>query len=1368
MKRRFNAVAMVLIMMISLIPCNLSVQAATTTETQLTVESKTASPGSTVTVNVSIKNNPGILGAELKLDYSADLTLVEVKSGEVMSGLTFTGPGKYVSGCKFIWDGQSVDSSGVMDGDILSLTFTVSEYAANEEELNVNITCENMIDADMNPIETSVTNGVVKIGNTMLGDVNGDSKINTTDIILTRRYLAGGYDVEINQAAADVNGDAKVNTTDIILIRRYLAGGYDVEFVKDHKHKMNHVEKVEANCTDKGNIEYWKCQDCGKYYTDVNGLNEITVQDTVIEAKGHTPVVDAAVAPTVDKTGLTEGSHCKVCNAVLVKQEIVDKLPESNKESYAITYNIYEDDSYLKSINITNSNPAYYYSEDGLRLTNLKVEGYIFEGWYDGEGSNAELIKQIPAGTKGEMELYAHWTPRTYTITFDSPLVPMNSITYTVNKGATLTDPSWYGYNFMGWSDENGNLYNRISKGMAEDITLIANWTSKRNQARIVNKLDKPIEYENSDTGEYLFVYEVGQIENVPLYTIKQFNNKTGLNITESFSTSDSISESQADGIVNTLAEATTRTNTWTLSKEWNDSLTEMVSHTDESGKQIVDSVNIVEGDSSVEIFNRNDGETGSNSTTRVNTNEYQVAGKINAGYKGGAEGGITAGGSSDDEGGGLPISGSLKKIKEFSVGVEGSAYHKWGNSYTEGCSEVGVWSEDKGYQDASESSINVSNMKTLSEKVSNTYGYNKSHNEGGSESVANSTSQSSSNTKEFSTSFVYSKEKIDSTTKTYSDANAPEGYYRIVKAGTIHVFGVVGYKLATRNYYAYTFAVQDDKTYDFVDYSKNTPNFNDYENGVVPFEIPYYVNERILELTARSDNLVVDKNTGFITGYTGSGKDVIIPDYITMDSVNGEPEVVKIVGVDKGAFAGNTDITSVKFGKYVTELPDSVFEGCTSLKSVEAPAVTKIGAKAFYGCTSLEDYTISSKVTSIGVAAFMDVSKINVTPANAELVQVICNSGAKDIVLNIADVASEMTNMALAIPEGTQYVELNGGKNTFNNLSISSKAETTVINKMNMVSDKGVPFTTSSSNVKVSSSSLEAPSWNIICSADNTTLTLDGTVTMTSAGAGAILTKNITLKQLLANSKAKLNVNGNVYVCDNISDNGLLSVKDGETIIINEDSFKALMQDSIEWVLESEMPSGAHVLAEKWTYDQITTTTSNKNVLDGYSLYDSSYVWSNYGAWSGWQNSAVAASDSRQVETQNIPATYRTQYLYSRYGSNSNGGGTIGPCKGTWSGVYCQYYVDTGWLDSPKPVSGSQQSVQMGGTFYMYDNNHWFNEQTRQVIVTNAYTQYRYRDRSKVYTYYFKKTESKESDTEVKESNEITNVQKWVKYVVE
>ncbi len=1365
-KKRNLAVVMVLVMLLSLIPCEKKVLATSASAVQIIVESKTASPGSEITVGVSMSQNPGILGAELKLDYSTDLKLTEVKNGEALQGLVFTEPGKYISGCKFIWDGQDIDESKIKDGELLSLTFTVAEDVTDADELNVNITCENMIDANMSPVETNVTNGVIKINSVMLADVNNDSKINTTDIILTRRYLAGGYDVSINTVAADVNGDSKANTTDIILIRRYIAGGYGVEFTQGHSHKMSHIDKVAATCTETGNIEYWECSDCGKYFTDPNAVNEILSQDIVIESVGHTPVVDAAVAPTTEKTGLTEGSHCNVCDAVLVKQEIVDKLPVSNKTSYAITYNIYEDDSYLKSLEITNNNPSYYYSEDGLKLVNLKVEGYIFEGWYDGEGSNAELIKQIPAGETGDIELYAHWTPRTYEVTFDSPLVPMDSITYTVNKGATLTNPSWFGYNFMGWSDEKGNVVTRIPKGTADDITLTANWTSKRNQTRVVEKLDAPIEYENEELGEYLFVYEIGQIENVPLYTIKQFNNKMGLEITDTFTRSESVSQSQADGIVNTLAEATTKTNTWTLSNEWNDNLTEIVSHTDESGQEIVDSISVVDSGSQVEVFNRSEGGTDSRTDTKVHTDENQIAGKINLGFNTGIEGGGTIGAGSDD--GGINGSITAKGTRGFSVGGEGSKYHKWAESSTTELTKVGTWSEVGGYEDARSSSISGSTMSALSKKVSNTYGYNKSHSEGGSETVANSASQSSSNTKEFSTSFVYSTEIVDTTTITYSDSAAPEGYYRLVRAGTVHVFGVVGYNLSTRNYYAYTFGVQDDETYDYVDYSKNTPNFDDYENGVVPFEVPYYVHERILELTARSEGLIVDKSTGHITGYTGEGKDVIIPDYITMESVNGEPEVVKIVGVDKGAFSGNTEITSVKFGKYVTNLPDSLFEGCTSLKSVESPSVTQIGAKAFYGCTSLNDYSISDKVTSIGAEAFKDVSKINITPASADLVQVACSSGAKDIILNITGVVSGMENSMLSIPSTTEYVELNGGKETFKNLVISSKAETTVINKMNIVNEKGVPLTASSGNIKLSSSSMEAPNWSMILSSDSIVLTLDGTVSVTSSGTGAILTKDITLSQLLANSKAQINVIGSVYVCDEIVDNELLSITNGEIVVINEDSFESLSQDSIEWVLESEVPSGAHILEEKWTYDQITTATSDKDTLEGYTLYDSSYVWSNYGSWSGWSTSQVSASDSRQVETKSVPATYRTQYLYSRYGSNSNGSGNIGPCPGTWGGVYCQYYIDTGWIDSPKSVSGTQYSSQMGGYFNLYDNNQWFNEQTRQVVVTNAYTQYRYRDRSKIYTYYFKKTESKESDTEVKESNEVTNVQKWVKYVAQ
>ena len=67
-------------------------------------------------------------------------------------------------------------------------------------------------------------------------------------------------------------------------------------------------------CTDKGYTTH-TCSVCGDSY-----------KDTYVDAKGHTEVVDAAVAPTCTATGLTEGKHCSACNEVLVAQTVVDAL----------------------------------------------------------------------------------------------------------------------------------------------------------------------------------------------------------------------------------------------------------------------------------------------------------------------------------------------------------------------------------------------------------------------------------------------------------------------------------------------------------------------------------------------------------------------------------------------------------------------------------------------------------------------------------------------------------------------------------------------------------------------------------------------------------------------------------------------------------------------------------------------------------------------------------------------------------------------------------------------------------------------------------------------------------------------------------
>ena len=70
---------------------------------------------------------------------------------------------------------------------------------------------------------------------------------------------------------------------------------------------------VEPTCTKTGLTEGKHCSVC----------NAVLVEQEVVKAKGHTEVIDKAVGPTCTKTGLTEGKHCSVCSAVLVEQKVV-------------------------------------------------------------------------------------------------------------------------------------------------------------------------------------------------------------------------------------------------------------------------------------------------------------------------------------------------------------------------------------------------------------------------------------------------------------------------------------------------------------------------------------------------------------------------------------------------------------------------------------------------------------------------------------------------------------------------------------------------------------------------------------------------------------------------------------------------------------------------------------------------------------------------------------------------------------------------------------------------------------------------------------------------------------------------------------
>ncbi len=170
--------------------------AAENSNPTITVQSVSGSPGSTVDVAVTIKNNPGILGATLSFTYDNGLTLTGATSGDAFSALTMTKPGRFTSPCNFTWDGQDISAEDIKDGTVLTLQFTINDNAENGEEYNITASYESgdIVNTDLNPIDVEIENGTLTAIDYMPGDLNSDKKVNPTDIILLRRFIAGGYE----------------------------------------------------------------------------------------------------------------------------------------------------------------------------------------------------------------------------------------------------------------------------------------------------------------------------------------------------------------------------------------------------------------------------------------------------------------------------------------------------------------------------------------------------------------------------------------------------------------------------------------------------------------------------------------------------------------------------------------------------------------------------------------------------------------------------------------------------------------------------------------------------------------------------------------------------------------------------------------------------------------------------------------------------------------------------------------------------------------------------------------------------------------------------------------------------------------------
>ena len=160
--------------------------------------------------------------------------------------------------------------------------------------------------ANLLPISDMVSSKITELGNGAGTIV--DKKVDDT----VHKFLPGKLGDwvsdkvgnKVNNIVQNKVNDLGGQVTDLIdsFIKQFTCG----------KHEYGDFEILKnPTCTEKGQ-KGKICKKCGKI-----------TEKTDIDAAGHTPVTDPAVAPTETTDGLTEGSHCGVCGAVLQAQEVI-------------------------------------------------------------------------------------------------------------------------------------------------------------------------------------------------------------------------------------------------------------------------------------------------------------------------------------------------------------------------------------------------------------------------------------------------------------------------------------------------------------------------------------------------------------------------------------------------------------------------------------------------------------------------------------------------------------------------------------------------------------------------------------------------------------------------------------------------------------------------------------------------------------------------------------------------------------------------------------------------------------------------------------------------------------------------------------
>lgn len=163
-----------------------------------------------------------------------------------------------------------------------------------------------------------------------------------------------------------------------------------------HTHTLTRVPAQQSYCLKEGNIEYWKCDECGKYFADEAAQEEISLEETVLPFK-HRPVyVEGQEADGIFSCGSISHYRCSACGALFADEAATQPIDESDvyeQKTFTLTEaRITNTASSAQTVRVYADYEEEYYD---LAVTESTFVLRVFLGW---EGADINDVGQNIGG----------------------------------------------------------------------------------------------------------------------------------------------------------------------------------------------------------------------------------------------------------------------------------------------------------------------------------------------------------------------------------------------------------------------------------------------------------------------------------------------------------------------------------------------------------------------------------------------------------------------------------------------------------------------------------------------------------------------------------------------------------------------------------------------------------------------------------------------------------------------------------------------------------------------------------------------------------------------------------------------------------